>query len=281
MPPILLVHRRRLVLFLVLGSLALGVLTGQVRSPDRRGIGWIGTVAEGAITPAAKGLTWMSEGLAHSWSLLREIGTLRQQNARLAAEVARLRQENAQLRPAAQENAQLRALLAFKRELAYRSVSARVIGRDPSHWFSTVLVDRGAADGVQRNDPVVTSDGLVGHVIETAGSWARVLLVLDPRSAVGVSVERSREAGVAQGQGSPALRVKYLSRDADVQPGDRVITSGLGQIYPRGLPVGTILRMNRTTNVTLFQEALVKPAAGMNHLEDVLIILRGGAEVAR
>lgn len=280
MPPTLAIYRRRLVVFLVLGSLALGVLTAQVRSPDRRGIGWMGTVVEAALTPVATGLSRTSTVLARIWSLLREIGTLRQENARLAAEVARLRQENAQLRPAAQENAQLRALLAFKREHTYRSVSARVIGRDPSHWFSTILLDRGAADGVQRNDPVVTSDGLVGHVIETAGSWARVLLILDPRNAVGVAVERSREAGVAEGQEKTVLRVKYLSRDADIQPGDRVITSGLGQIYPRGLPVGTVISVRRT-GVNLFQEALVKPAAGLNHLEDVLIILRGGAEVPR
>lgn len=280
MPPTFAIYRRRLVLFLVLGSLALGVLTAQVRSPDRRGIGWMGTVVEAALAPVATGLSRTSKALARSWSLLREIGTLRQENARLAAEVARLRQENAQLRPAAQENAQLRALLAFKQQHAYRSVSARVIGRDPSHWFSTILVDRGAADGVQRNDPVVTSDGLVGHVIETAGSWARVLLILDPRNAVGVAVERTREAGVAEGQEKTVLRVKYLSRDADIQPGDRVITSGLGQIYPRGLPVGTVISVRRT-GVNLFQEALVKPAAGLNHLEDVLIILRGGAEVPR
>jgi rod shape-determining protein MreC len=280
-PPNFQLHRRRLVLFILLGSLALGVLTGQVRSADRRGIGRMGVVVEGALAPAARGLSRMSEALAHSWSLLREIGTLRQENARLAAEVARLRQENAQLRGAAQESAQLRALLAFKREHTYRSVSARVIGRDPSHWFSTVLVDRGAADGVQRNDPVVTSDGLVGHVIETGGTWARVLLILDPRSAVGVAVERSREAGVTQGQGTAVVRVKYLSRDADVQPGDQVISSGLGQIYPRGLPVGTVTRVNRPTGQTLFQEALVKPAAGLNHLEDVLILLRSAVEVAR
>lgn len=281
MPPTFLVYRRRLVLFLVLGSLALGVLTAQVRSPDRRGIGWMGTVVEAALAPVATGLSRTSKALGQSWSLLREIGTLRQENARLAAEVARLRQENAQLRPAAQENVQLRALLAFKQQHTYRSVSARVIGRDPSHWFSTILVDRGAADGVQRNDPVVTSDGLVGHVIETAGSWARVLLILDPRNAVGVAVERTREAGVAEGQEKKTvLRVKYLSRDADIQPGDRVITSGLGQIYPRGLPVGTVISVRRT-GVNLFQEALVKPAAGLNHLEDVLIILRGGAEVPR
>lgn len=267
------VRRRRLILLSVLCVLALTVLTAQMRTPDRLGIGWLGMVVEAALAPAAAAMSRVSDATSSSWSFLHEIGTLRTENARLAAEVARLRQENARLRPAAQENARLRGLLAFKRQQPFRTVAARVIGRDPSRWFSTLLVDRGAAEGVARNDPVVTSDGLVGHVIETAGSWARVLLLLDPRSAVGVLVERSREAGVAEGQGQPALHLKYLSRDADIQPGDQVVTSGLGQIYPRGLPVGTVVGVGRTAGA-LFQDATLQPAADLNHLEDLLIIIR-------
>ncbi len=274
MPPSHLVHRRRVVLVLVLCVLALGVLTEQARAPDGRRVGWLGTAVEGALTPAALGLSRVSDALGHGWALLHEIGTLRAENARLRAENARLREETARLRPAGQENARLRALLGFKEQQPYRTVAARVVGRDPSHWFSTILVDRGAADGVSRNDPVVTSDGLVGHVIETAGPWARVLLLLDPRSAAGVIVERSREAGVAEGQDQAMLRVTYLSRDADVRLGDRVITSGLGQIYPRGLPVGTVVGVSRSPG-KLFQDVTVRPAADLDHLEDVLIVLRG------
>ena len=274
MPPYYGVRRRRLILFLLLSVLALGVLTQQLRTADRRGIGWIGTAAEAGLAPLVAGLSRVSDAVAQSWSFLHEIGTLRSENARLADEAARLREENARLRPAAQENARLRALLAFKEQQPFRTVAARVIGRDPSHWFSTILVDRGASEGVVRNDPVVTSDGLVGHVIETAGSWARVLLVLDPRSAVGVLADRSREAGVAEGQGRSVLRVKYLSRDADIQPGDQVVTSGLGQIYPRGLPVGAVVGVSRTGG-DLFQEATLRPAADLDHLEDLLIIIRG------
>lgn len=281
MLPNYLVRRRRLVLLALLCVLALGVLTRQVQLPDGRAIGWLGTAVEAALAPVAVGLSRMSDTVAHSWSFLREIGTLRAENARLAAELTRLREENARLHPAEQENLRLRALLAFKQQQPFRTVAARVVGRDPSRWFSTLLVDRGAADGVARNDPVVTSDGLVGHVVETAGSWARVLLVLDPRSAAGVLVERSREAGVAEGQGQAVLRVKYLSRDAEIQPGDQVVTSGLGQIYPRGLPVGAVIGVRRTAG-DLFQEATLRPAADLNHLEDLLIIIRHGAgQVAR
>jgi len=267
-------RRRRFVLLVLLGVLALGVLTGQVRTPDDRRIGWLGAALETVLTPGAAVLARASGAIEQSWAFLQEIGRLRTENARLRAENARLREENARLGAAAQESGRLRALLGFKEQQPYRTVAARVVGRDPSHWFSTILVDRGSADGIARNDPVVTSDGLVGHVIETGGAWSRVLLILDPRSAVGVLVERSREAGVAGGQGGAALRVTYLSRDAEVHPGDRVITSGLGQIYPPGLVVGTITGVTRAAG-GLFQEATLRPAADLDHLEDVLVIIRG------
>jgi rod shape-determining protein MreC len=279
--PHLLVWRRRLVLLVVLGILALVVLTEQVRAPDQRRIGWLGVAAEATLAPAASGLSRLSEMMATGWSLLREIGQLRAQNVRLVAQVAQLEEENARLRQAEQENERLRKLLAFKEQLPYRTVAARVVGRDPSHWFNTMLVDRGSWAGVRRNDPAVTSTGVVGHVIETTGEWARILLIVDPRSAIGVVVDRSHETGVAEGQGQTFLRVKYLLRDADVQQGDQIITAGLGQIYPRGLLVGTVAAVRRSKG-ELFQEALVRPAADLDHLEDVLILVSdAGTHVPR
>lgn len=257
---------------------ALVILTAQMRAPDGRRIGWIGTAVEAVLAPPAVALARVSGVFAGAWGFIAEIGTLRTENQRLAADVARLREENARLRPDAQENARLRALLGFKQQQQYRSLAARVVGRDPSQWFSTVLVDRGASEGVRRDDPVITSDGVVGHVVETQGSWARVLLVADPRSAVSVVLDRSREVGIVVGQGQNLLKVTYLSRDADVRAGDLVLTSGLGPIYPRGLPLGSIVSVSRTT---MFQEAVVRPASDLGHLEDVLIVLRGGPALAR
>lgn len=273
------VRRRRFAVFVVLCLLALGVLTDQVRSPGKRRIGWLGVTVQAAIAPLATGFSRISDVVDREWALVTEIGRLRSENVRLNAEVARLREDNAHLQEAAQEAARLRGLLGFK-EQPYHTVAARVIGRDPSHWFNTLLVDRGPVDGVRRNDPAVKSDGLVGHVIETSGSWARVLLILDPRSAVGVLVGRARDAGVAEGQGQPILRVKYLSRDADIRPGDQVVTAGFGEIYPRGLPVGTVVGVSRTEG-DLFQEALVRPGADLKHLEEMLILVAGGSPAAR
>ena len=272
-------RRRRLVVFISLCILAFGVLTYQVRSPEQRRIGAPGVAVEVVLTPLAAGLSRISDVVDRGWALITEIGRLRVENRRLTAEVARLREENVQLREAAQEAQRLRSLLAF-RQPSYRTVSTRVIGRDPSHWFNSLLIDRGTADGIRRNDPAVTSEGLVGHVIETSGGWARVLLILDPRSAIGVLVGRSRDAGVAEGQGQPILHVKYLSRDADIQPGDQVVTAGLGEIYPRGLVVGTVVDVTRGEG-DLFQEALVRPGADLNHLEEMLILVAEGSQVSR
>jgi rod shape-determining protein MreC len=264
--------RRRLLVWGLLCVIALVILTAQMRSADGRRIGWIGTAVEAVLAPPAVALSRVSGVFADAWAFITEIGTLRTENQRLQAEVARLREENARLRPDAQENGRLRTLLGFKQQLPYRSLAARIVGRDPSQWFSTVLVDRGASEGVARDDPVITSDGVVGHVVETAGSWARVLLVADSRSAVSAVLDRSREVGVAVGQGQTLLRLTYLSRDADVKPGDLVVTSGLGPIYPRGLPLGTI---ESTVRGPMFQDAFIRPSADLGHLEDVLIVLRG------
>src|SRR5579875_2291037 len=263
-----LLRHRRLIVFLTLGIVALAVLTAQVRTPERRRIGWAGAAVQLAVAPAAAVLSRLSGTVAGAWSLLTEIGSLRTENARLRAEIGRLREENARLRPAEQENARLRALLGFKEQQPYQTVAARVIGRDPSDWFSTVLVDRGTFGGVRRNDPVVTSDGLVGHVIESGPTWSRVLLV------------RSREAGVVEGLGQSLLHVKYLARDADVRPGDEVVTSGLGQIYPPSLVVGSVVQVARAAG-DMFEEATVRPSADLTHLEEVLVIIRGGESVAR
>ncbi|HLY23037.1 MAG TPA: rod shape-determining protein MreC [bacterium] len=270
--------RRRLLVWSLLCIIALVILTAQVRSPDGRRIGWIGTAVEAVLAPPTAALARAGGVLADAWGFISEIGTLRTENQRLKAEVARLREENARLRPDAQENVRLRTLLGFKQQLPYRSLAARIVGRDPSQWFSTVLIDRGASEGVARDDPVITSDGVVGHVVETQGSWARVLLVADPRSAVSVVLDRSREVGVAVGQGQTLLKVTYLSRDADVRQGDVVLTSGLGPIYPRGLSVGSVVSVSRTT---MFQEAVVRPTSDLGHLEDVLVVLRGGPQPAR
>jgi len=268
----LLVARRRVAIFLVLLLFVLVLLTSQARSPDRRQAGAIGTALLTVLMPVQAGMGRVADGVAQVWERFTEIGRLRVENARLRARVEELTMAVAALREQAAAADRLERLLGLRRELSDRAVAARVIGRDAGRWFATVVVDRGSQDGVRRNAPVVTPDGAVGRVIEVTPRAARVLLLSDSRSAVGVLVQASRDAAVVEGRGGRLLHLKYLSRAARAQPGDVVVTSGLGGVFPRGLVVGRIAKVVREEGA-LLQEAEVEPAAGLDRLEELLILL--------
>lgn len=268
----LLLARRRIAVFLLLLLVALVLLTSQTRTADRREVGAVGTAVLTLLLPVQSGMVRVADGAGRAWARLAEIGRLRVENARLRARVQALEQDVAALREDAARVRQLERLLAFREAARHQGLAARITARDPSRWFATVLVDRGSRDGVTRNAPVVAPGGVVGRVIEVTPLAARVLLIADSRSAVGVVVQGSREAGVVEGRGGPLLHLRYLSRAAQVRAGDLVVTSGLGGVFPRGLVVGRIVKVVREEG-ELLQEAEVEPAAALDRLEDVLILL--------
>jgi rod shape-determining protein MreC len=265
--------RRRVGLLAGLLALAAVLLSGQLRSPERRAVGAVGRLVLSVLLPAQASLSRAADALSGSWRVLHEIGQLRTENARLRAEVERLRRELVDLQEASAEAERLRRLLGFRPPPPYTTVAARVVTRDPSRWYTSLTVDRGLVDGLSRHDPVVTADGLVGRVFEVYRNTARVLLVTDPRSSVGVLVQSTRDAGVAEGTGVDRLRLRYLSRSSRLSEGDVLVTSGLGGVFPRGLRVGVVRRVLRTTGA-LFQEAEVEPATDLSRLEEVLVMVR-------
>ena len=268
----LLLGRRRMAVFLALFLFVVVLLTTQFRSSDQRAIGPLGTLILTALLPIQAGMVRVAESGESLWEQFTEIGRLRVENARLRAQVDTLSRETAALREQAASADRLERLLELRERVVYRSVTARVISRDPSKWFGTLVVDRGRREGVDRNSPVVTPEGVVGRVIEVTLTASRILLIADSRSALGVLVQDSRAAGVVEGWGSGTLRLKYLSRSAALKPGDRVVTSGLGGVFPRGLVVGRIRSVTREEGA-LLQEAEVEPAAALDRLEEVLILL--------
>lgn len=269
--------RRRAGLLAVL-LLAAGVLLSlQVRTPDRRAVGPVGRAVLHVVLPAQVALARAADGVGRWWRALNEIGQLREENARLRGEVERLRREVARLEEVSAEADRLRRLVGFRPPPPYATVAARVVTRDPSRWYTTLTVDRGTQDGVSRNDPVVTADGLVGRVVEVYPTAARVLLVTDPRSAVGVLVQSSRDAGVVEGNATGRLRLRYLSRTSPLREGDVLVTSGLGGVFPRGIRVGVVTRVVRQAGA-LFQEAEVQPATDLSRLEEVLVMVRQAGE---
>lgn len=267
--------RRTVGVLLVLLLAVIVTLTGQVRSSDGRQIGVVGQILLSWLVPVQVGMSQAAGTAVGWWHALNEIGQLRSENARLRAEVERLTRDMAALQEASAENARLRRLVEFRAEVGLTTIAARVALRDPSRWYTTLTIDRGAAHGVRSRDAVVTAEGLVGRVMEVYPTASRVLLISDPRSAVGVLVQTTRDAGVVEGQGQGMLRLRYVSRESPLRPGDALVTSGMGGVFPRGLRVGTVREVSRPAGA-LFQEAVVEPAATLVRLEEVLVILGTG-----
>ena len=175
------------------------------------------------------------------------------------------------------ENERLQSLLDFKEGNPDLKVyGAKVIGKNPGNWFNTLTIDRGSEDGVAMDMAVVTDKGLVGRVIEVGGRWAKVLSIIDSQSAVSAIAQRSRDNGTLVGDttlydGEGLCRMVYLPQDATVKEGDIVITSGLGDIFPKGLPIGTVVGVENEP-FAVYKTALIQPGADFEHLEEVLVV---------
>jgi rod shape-determining protein MreC len=175
------------------------------------------------------------------------------------------------------ENYRLREMLDFKSQTDYDLLPAEVIARGTDRWFETITVNKGYAKGVKINMAVVTSEGLVGNVFRTAKDSSQILLLTDSRRAVSALVQRSRETGsVGIVEGYPEkegyLRMINLPPEANIQPGDTIISSGLGGIFPKGLVIGHVLEIGKD-QYGLLQQALIRPAVNFNRLEEVFVII--------
>jgi rod shape-determining protein MreC len=169
------------------------------------------------------------------------------------------------------ENARLRDLLSFKKKSSHHLVAARVIGRDPSYWSSVIIIDKGRSSGVRKNSAVISPGGLVGKVIETAKTTAKVMLILDPDLSVSAIVQRSRQEGLVSGTLQKTLIMRYISPEADVKTSDIIITSGLSSIYPKGIVIGEVVKAGKEF-LGLSCYCLIRPAVDFWRLEEVLVV---------
>jgi rod shape-determining protein MreC len=206
-----------------------------------------------------------------------EIFTVYGENQELKAELDNYRQNNLDMTEIMAENDRLRAMLDYKKTATqFDFVTAMVVARDPGTWTSVIIVNKGTNDGITKDMPVVTPQGLVGNVVQAFATSAKIQLILDPRSAVGALNQRSesRVAGIVEGSGTNhnAPRLLNLARDADIVAGDTVVTSGFGGIYPKGLAVGEVLDVVNDEG-GLLKYAVLKPAVDFDKLEEVFILI--------
>lgn len=202
-----------------------------------------------------------------------ELGRLREENERLRQELAAYQSQEALMERVYQSHTRVRALLGLKERVPDPVTAATVIGRDPDRWLEEAVLDVGSADGVRIDMVVLEPRGVVGRVSRVTRFTATVLLLTDPQSGVGVTVARSGDAGVAVGDPSRSglLEVRFFNRDADVQVGDRIVTSGYGGVFPPNLEVGRVAEL-RYDETGLVLEAWIQPAVDFDRLQEVLVV---------
>ncbi|OPZ74575.1 MAG: Cell shape-determining protein MreC precursor [Firmicutes bacterium ADurb.Bin456] len=228
------------------------------------------------LAPVQKGLTWLSRQAHFAVTLPVNAYRSAGRTHDLEQEVARLESQLARMNEYILENQRLAELLACKQamEQEHNLITASVIARDPSNWFATLTINRGSRDNVRENMTVLTPQGLVGRVVSVSPSNCEVLLISDPRSGVGSLVQETRTPGIVEGTvGSSGMaRMIHIPKNEILAEGQAVITSGLGSVFPKGIPVGTLGRI-RDEPTGLFKSAEIKPYANLDKLEEVLIIL--------
>lgn len=196
---------------------------------------------------------------------------LRKENQALRSELRTLKAEVTHLREAGRENARLETLLKLKEDAHPKARAARVIGRDPSHWSQFIVINKGTRDGVHKNTVLIHPNGLIGKVMAVGRHSARAILLIDDQSRVSAMNQRTRDVGLIEGTGSFTLRMTYLDRQSDIQVGDVIVSSGLGGIYPKGIPIGKVeLVGGEKNNPSLY--ALVKPFTPFSKLEEILCV---------
>ncbi|HAR44729.1 MAG TPA: rod shape-determining protein MreC [Nitrospiraceae bacterium] len=199
------------------------------------------------------------------------VGTHRE-NLRLQDDLDRIHLENQLLQEVLQENERLRQLIAFRKEAFPSSVAVRILGRQVSPASTTITISKGSENGVQMDMPVIVASGVVGRVQTTLDGSAKVMLLTDPGHALAVRVQRNREDGLLEGRISHCA-LKYVSYYVDIQEGDLLVTSGLDGIYPKGLPVATVVKVTRHES-NPFQTVVAKPVVRISQIEEALVLTK-------
>ena len=171
------------------------------------------------------------------------------------------------------DNARLRNLLDFRKVIPYTSIPAQVIGRDPSNWSNSLIIDKGSSSGIKTNMAVISTRGLVGRIVEAGKLSSKALLITDPNLKVGVFIRRNRQGGILVGKPAGRCKIIYISLDSDVKAGDKVMTAGFGSVFPKGILIGEIEKVGREEG-RLYKYAILKPSQDLSILEEVLCIIR-------
>jgi rod shape-determining protein MreC len=256
-------------LFLGLGMLGRRVHGGQGVG---QGVRLIRLWANGIVTPPEKILHNTGSGISWIWNNYFDLRHARQENADLQKTIDRLRLEQAALLEDAKQGQRLQALLNFEQKYIYKTLPAEVIGTSGTEQSRVFTINKGKKDGIDRDMAVITPDGIVGKVRDVFGHTAQVLAINDQSSGAGVIMESTRIRGILRGNAQGRPEIVDVISDQRIKAGDKVLTAGGDQIFPRGLPVGVVDRVVNDPERDGFVDVILKPAAHLDQLDEVLVI---------
>jgi rod shape-determining protein MreC len=256
------------VLFLQVLGLAMQVKRASNEAQDTR---LIRIWAVGAVTPFERALVWSKNstgGIWHNYFYLRGV---RAENRQLKEQIEQMRLQQVRLTEDAAQARRLQSLLGFKEQFISKTVAAQVIGSSGSDMSRIVYIDKGEKAGIARDMAVITAEGIVGKVLLVYQNVSQVLLISDQSSGVGAILEKTRLQGVLRGTANGEVVLERVMSDEDVPVGETVLTSGGDQIFPKGLPVGTVAKVDKGKE--LFLSIKIRPAASLSRLEEVLVLV--------
>jgi rod shape-determining protein MreC len=266
------VRTRALALLGVVAGVCLLLLTLQMRGHAAGASDALAVIT----TPVQTVLARVNRATLGIWGTYRDWKNVRNENRRLREETQKLRVEALRVTETDSENARLRRLLALKESLPLETMAGEIIAREWGGWVRSLTVNRGRGDSVARLTAVIAPEGLVGRIVDVRAGSSVVQVLTDPTSTVGAHVVRTRTPGVVEGEPRGTLRFKYMARDGSgIQVGDMVVTSGLGGLFPGGIPIGRVRAIDDRGSA-LFHYAQLAPAVDFARIDEVLL-LTGGA----
>jgi rod shape-determining protein MreC len=239
---------------------------------DGTGVRLIRLWADALVTPPERFFHGSKLGVSGFWGSYIALRHTHEQNLELQKTIDRLRLEQAALLEDAKQGQRLQALENFQQKYIYKTVAAQAIGSSGSDQSRVFYIDKGANYKLERDMAVITADGIVGKVREVFPYTAQVLAINDQSSGAGVILEATRIRGILRGNAAGRPQIVGILADQRIQPGEKVLTAGGDQIFPRGLPVGVVENVIKDPDRDSFIDVIVKPAAHLDRLDEVLVI---------
>ncbi|VEN73584.1 Cell shape-determining protein MreC [Candidatus Desulfarcum epimagneticum] len=244
----------------------------SVRGPRQNAGHGLGRATMWLIAPLQEAVTRLTHFAKNFWTDYFYLISVSEENRELKSALEKRVEKNNRCVEIEMTNSRLRGLLNFRNSLPSHVAAAEVIGRDPSRWFKTIVIDKGEADGVRKGLPVIVSGDIAGQVSEVSSRYSKVLLITDPNSAVDAMIQRNRARGVIKGEATGQCRLEYALRKNEIRKGDIVISSGIDGVFPKGLRIGYVSEVSKP-DFGIFQKAVVVPYVDFERLEEALVLL--------